>query len=109
VSAMRPCLDCGVPTRATRCPSCQRAWQRPRQRRQDARRPTAAQRGYDATYQRLRAIVLADDPPCYRCGAPASTVDHILPLSLGGTNTLDNLRPACGRCNFGRAVREHRR
>lgn len=27
---MRPCLDCGTPTEATRCPSCQRAKDRGR-------------------------------------------------------------------------------
>lgn len=36
---------------------------------------------------------------CYRCGGYAGTVDHIRPVALGGTHTLDNLRPACQRCN----------
>lgn len=40
-----------------------------------------------------------DPPPCWKCGASAESVDHIIPVALGGTDDLDNLRPACIRCN----------
>lgn len=36
---------------------------------------------------------------CTYCGAPADTVDHVLPLVRGGTNYEGNLTPACRRCN----------
>ena len=36
---------------------------------------------------------------CYRCGGYANTVDHVLPVALGGTHEPSNLRPACGPCN----------
>lgn len=37
---------------------------------------------------------------CHYCGKPKSnTVDHVVPLSRGGTNEITNLVPACGRCN----------
>ena len=42
---------------------------------------------------------LEDPPPCHRCGKPAESVDHIIPVALGGTDELDNLRPACISCN----------
>lgn len=42
---------------------------------------------------------LVDPPPCHRCGKPAESVDHIIPVALGGTDELDNLRPACISCN----------
>jgi 5-methylcytosine-specific restriction protein A len=52
---------------------------------------------------------------CWLCGRPgADTVDHVTPLSLGGTSDLDNLRPAHGAktdyCegNFGRGNRKPR-
>jgi 5-methylcytosine-specific restriction endonuclease McrA len=31
----------------------------------------------------------------------ASTVDHIVPRALGGSNHLSNLVAVCRRCNFG--------
>lgn len=44
---------------------------------------------------------------CHLCGTPnsATTADHVIPRSLGGSNTLDNLRPACASCNSGRGNR----
>nr|WP_255511149.1 HNH endonuclease signature motif containing protein [Micromonospora sp. WP24] len=67
---------------------------------------SSAQRGYNQEYQRNRALVLADGPVCSLCRRrTATTADHILPLSRGGTNDLANLRPACGPCNYGRGNR----
>lgn len=41
---------------------------------------------------------------CWYCGVPLDpfltyTIDHVSPLSLGGTNDLDNLVPSCRSCN----------
>jgi 5-methylcytosine-specific restriction endonuclease McrA len=36
---------------------------------------------------------------CYRWGRYADTIDHIIPVALGGDHSLQNLRPACGSCN----------
>jgi hypothetical protein len=36
---------------------------------------------------------------CWRCGGYATTVDHVVPVVLGGSHDLPNLRPACQRCN----------
>lgn len=38
--------------------------------------------------------------PCHYCGAKADTVDHIVPLAIGGTNGVYNLVPACRACNL---------
>lgn len=71
-----------------------------------------------STRDRHRRIIAADEPPCHlqaigQClypGQPidyeahhldpmAFTIDHIKPLALGGTDTLDNLGPAHRACN----------
>lgn len=38
--------------------------------------------------------------PCVYCGAQAESVDHVVPLSRGGAEHVDNLVPACGWCNL---------
>lgn len=42
---------------------------------------------------------------CYRCGILLTvntlTVDRIIPGKKGGTYRRNNIRPACGPCNFG--------
>lgn len=37
---------------------------------------------------------------CLRCGKKRKlTVDHVLPISLGGSNDISNLQPLCKDCN----------
>lgn len=37
---------------------------------------------------------------CFYCGeAEGSTIDHLLPRSLGGKNTVQNIVPSCSPCN----------
>jgi 5-methylcytosine-specific restriction endonuclease McrA len=36
---------------------------------------------------------------CTYCPSLATSVDHVIPLALGGTNYEGNLTPACGPCN----------
>lgn len=84
------CLDCGRPATQSRCPACARA-ARPR-------RTTTRHTG-NSRYRRLRAQVLQTHPACAYCGRVATEVDHIIPVSAGGTNTIHNLAPACTACN----------
>lgn len=46
---------------------------------------------------------------CLACGrrepAIKLTVDHIIPLSWGGTNSLDNFQPLCTECNLAKGAR----
>jgi hypothetical protein len=37
--------------------------------------------------------------PCVICGRPSDTIDHIIPISRGGTNDPSNLQPMCHWCN----------
>jgi 5-methylcytosine-specific restriction endonuclease McrA len=36
---------------------------------------------------------------CYYCGAKFEHIDHYIPLSKGGSHTLENVRPSCSFCN----------
>lgn len=38
--------------------------------------------------------------PCAKCAQPGpSTIDHIIPVSRGGTHSIGNLQPLCKSCN----------
>lgn len=49
----------------------------------------------------VRSIVLSRDKyQCVYCGGRRHLqMDHIVPWSAGGTDTVDNLRTLCGPCN----------
>jgi 5-methylcytosine-specific restriction protein A len=58
-----------------------------------AQRPSTGD--YGAEWRRIRARVLGEEPNCRLCGAPATEVDHILPIAIGGTHDRANLRALC--------------
>ena len=59
-----------------------------------------------AVYQRNRAAVLQRDYfTCHYCSQEANTVDHLIPLSKGGTDEMSNLVAACVSCNSGKRDR----
>ncbi|MFC8065537.1 HNH endonuclease [Streptomyces sp. NPDC057293] len=43
-------------------------------------------------------LIIANDP-CVYCGAPAKSVDHVVPVARGGSGEWTNLAPACLSCN----------
>ena len=56
-----------------------------------------------AEYKKNRLLTLeGSNYTCHYCNNPATTADHILPVSKGGGHELSNLLPACVRCNSGR-------
>jgi 5-methylcytosine-specific restriction endonuclease McrA len=62
----------------------------------------------------LRIKVLSRDKfRCVFCGKSPATdigtqlhIDHIIPFSKGGTNTIDNLQTLCEKCNLGKSNEE---
>ena len=63
----------------------------------------ARQRGYQGdhfTGSEWLALVQKCGGRCLACSASGDlTVDHVVPLSLGGPNTIDNIQPLCTECN----------
>ena len=54
-----------------------------------------------------RAVFARDSWTCQYCGSRSNlTVDHVIPRSKGGSDSLENLRAACQRCNYGRGARD---
>jgi 5-methylcytosine-specific restriction protein A len=80
--ALNPCTVCGTLTRAgSRCPA-------------------HARNGSTRQWRRTRARVLAQQPMCVHSGRPAEHVDHITPMSRGGTDHPANLQALCAACNL---------
>ena len=51
-------------------------------------------------WKRIRERILRRDGfICVYCHEQANTVDHVQPISKGGTDEPDNLVAACGKCN----------
>ncbi len=84
------CISCGAITPRSPCAECRRM-----RRRQ-----------YGSAWQVARLRVLERDGyVCRYCGGPANEVDHVAPLSRGGTIDERNLVAACKRCNSGKRDR----
>jgi 5-methylcytosine-specific restriction endonuclease McrA len=81
----RPCLGCGrLIYSGSRCPDC--TLRRPRGRR------------WQATRERVFARY---GHACVYCGKPATDIDHVIPINVGGDDSLTNLRPSCAGCHRG--------
>ena len=66
----------------------------------------AHKRYQTAYYQRVRKEVLDRDYwTCHYCGQEATTVDHVIPISKGGTDEAANMVAACIKCNSGKRDR----
>lgn len=92
---------CGAIVPADQLCACQLDRQRERKALHDRRRPSAAQRGYDSEWRKLRAEFIRLHPFCAFCGAQAEHVDHKerhrgnRALLLSWTN----LQSLCGHCH----------
>ena len=88
----RPCVDCQVITRSTRCVKCQRL--------KDKQRPTPTQRGYNYAWQKLSKEFRTAYPYCFKCGSKKDlNNDHIVSKKNGGQDIWSNLQTLCRICN----------
>lgn len=77
----------------------------------EKRRGTSHSRGYGRRHQRMRTMVLSEEPFCLRCraqGIARSSVvmDHIVPKSQGGTDERSNLQGLCVQCHNRKTIIE---
>ena len=87
--------------------------QKRKQKQQDAERGSAAVRGYDARWRRMRVRSLRKHPLCIECErlgytTPATDVDHIRPRSAGGSDEESNLQALCHQHHSAKTLREIR-
>ena len=92
---LRPCLSCGEPGKATRCPTCTSE--------RNIERGSSTRRGYTSRWRRISARQRARVPWCELrlpgCTRLATAADHIAPLAQGGRSIASNARSACASCN----------
>lgn len=63
-------------------------------------RPTAAERGYDHAWHKVRAQYIKHHPLCEYCGKRSTAeVHHLVPVKQGGSHKWDNLKAACRSCH----------
>lgn len=115
----RACAVCGKPTASPkyRCCSyaCSGEWvraNRPRKHSDEATqksRRRAAERDAGGLAQGRRLQLLErwrrQGRACLYCGGAAETVEHVVPITRGGTNFEGNLVPACRACNASKCDR----
>jgi len=75
--------------------------ERKRERARASRRRRRAQRRHNGFEPYEDAAILARScGKCVYCGEPATTIDHVVPLSRGGPDIESNVVGACLRCNL---------
>ncbi len=101
-----PCAEPGCPALVRAGERYCHEHQRSIDQAYDRQRGSAARRGYDAHWRRVRAMFLRRHPVCIdpfgvHAGqvVVATEVDHILPLAKGGTNEWVNLQALCKSCH----------
>lgn len=92
---LRPCIDCGEPTPAGRCPA---------HRPPSAPKPSPRRRGYTTAWDKLSKRARRAQPFCLHCGRSDDLQADHLPAAwerqaAGLPVRLDDVRVLCGPCN----------
>lgn len=62
--------------------------------------------GGELTAAQWRGVCARYDHKCLCCGVRKPlTIDHVLPLSMGGSNDVSNIQPLCLECNLQKGTR----
>ena len=72
---------------------------------------TRQERGYGADHDRMRKLVLAEEPLCREClkrdMVSATTIaDHVVPKAEGGTDDRENYQGLCKPCSDAKTAEE---
>ena len=100
------CRAPGCPGIAVRHDYCAEHQHLTPSRQHDGQRASPAQRGYGRAWQGIRMRFLRLYPECTECGAPATDVDHVMPLADGGSNDIGNLQALCHAHHSAKTARE---
>jgi 5-methylcytosine-specific restriction endonuclease McrA len=82
-----------------------------REKRAEKRAAAAGYDGANFSLAEWETLLGACGHRCLRCGVTEGlSVDHVIPLSCGGVNTVENLQPLCRECNSlkGSEIRDYR-
>lgn len=55
--------------------------------------------------EQIRARIAFYGGRCAYCRGPYEHLDHVVPISRGGSNWAANIRPACSRCNLSKGAK----
>jgi len=99
----RPCSYPGCPNLTDRR-YCEQHERQESKRYEKYDRDQAAHRRYGRAWKHIRDRYIAAHPLCEQCQkegriTPAQEVHHIIPLSRGGTHSVDNLMALCKSCH----------
>ena len=92
---LKPCVECGRPSRESRCS----------EHKLPDRRPSTARRGSSSERAKRRSRTLRRDGyRCVACGVVDKTgaaleADHVVPLEIGGSHDLENMQTLCKPCH----------
>ncbi|MDA0780661.1 MAG: HNH endonuclease signature motif containing protein [Proteobacteria bacterium] len=104
----KPCCKSGCPelTHNRYCQLHTKEIEGNRKSKVNKERPAGYNKQYGRKWRKLRLWFLKQNPLCVVCGTAGTDVDHILPLSKGGTNELSNLQTLCHSCHSRKTVSE---
>ena len=95
---LHPCAEPGCPTLVrdgARCPQHEAEYRR----RQDARRPRTAARGYGNSWQKASEKARKDHPYCAICGSTEDLTTHHGVLAREGGTAEDGTAVICRACH----------